>query len=213
VARLEREHHVIATPTSTETLEVPLDGLVEAEIRLAFGGGQMTVGPAKPGMLISGTFEGGVIQRTKGPGRIELQPASPGRPLVTWRPVHWDVGLTPEIPVDLHLDTGGNKSIIDLTQLRIRRLELQTGASETTIRLPAAGQTSVRVACGFASVAVEVPHGVAARIRGKVSLGSTQVDETRFPRVADGWASADYESALDRVDIAVEGGFGSVRVG
>lgn len=203
---------MITTPTSNETLAVPLDGLLEVEVRLGFGGGELTIGQAQPGMLISGTFEGGVTQKSNGRGRIELEPVNPGRTFVTYGPVHWEVGVTGAIPVDLRLDTGGNRATIDLTALRIRRLEFHTGASETNLRLPAAGQTSVRVACGFASVNVEVPQGVAARIRGTVSLGSTNVDETRFPRLIDCWASADYETALDRVDIAIEGGFGSVRV-
>jgi hypothetical protein len=96
--------------------------------------------------------------------------------------------------------------------LRIRHFELHTGASDTTVRLPAGGQTSVRVECGFAQVGLEVPHGVAARIHGKISLGSTEVDETRFRRTADGWSSVDYETARDRVEISVAGGFGSVRI-
>ena len=200
------------TPLANETIAVPLSGLVEAEVRLGFGGGELTVGPAQPGTLISGTFEGGVIQRSKAPGRIELEPLSPGRPLVTWRPVQWNMGLTTEIPVDFRLDTGANRSTIDLTGLRIRRLEIHTGASETNVQLPAAGETAVRVECGFASVNLVVPHGVAARISGTVSLGAIDVDESRFPRVAEGWASADYETAANRVDISVSGGFGSVRI-
>lgn len=200
------------TSTSDETLAVPLEDLAEANIRLRFGGGELTVGEAEPRMLISGTFEGGAIQRSTGPGKIELEPLMPGRPLVTWRPLRWTVGLTAEIPVDLRLDTGGNRSTIDLTSLRVRRLELHTGASETNLRLPVAGQTSVGVSCGFASVNLQVPQGVAARIRGTVPFGSISVDETRFPRLTDGWESTDYETARSRVDIAVEGGFGSVRV-
>lgn len=203
---------MITTSTPGETVEVPLGGLVEAEVRLGFGGGDLTVGQAQPHMLISGTFEGGVIQKSIGPGKLELEPVAPGRPLPVGHPLHWNVGVTAEIPVDLRLDTGGNRSTIDLTALRIRRLELNTGASDTEVRLPAAGQTSVRVACGFASVVLEVPAGVAARIRGKISLGSTNVDETRFARVGNSWMSADYETAVNRVDISIEGGFGSVRV-
>jgi hypothetical protein len=203
---------VVTTSTSNETLAIPLEGLTEAEVRIGFGGGELTLGEAQPGMLISGTCEGGVIQKWNGPGRVGLEPLTPGRPLVTWRPVQWNVGVTAEIPVDLRLDTGANRSTVDLSALRIRRLTVNTGASETNLRLPAAGQTAVRVACGFAAVSVEVPQGVAARIHGRVSLGSTDVDTSRFPRSFEGWASPDYETAVNRVDIAIQGGFGSVRV-
>ncbi len=200
------------TSAPIETLSIPIDGLGEAQIRLGFGGGELAIHRADPGMLVSGTFEGGVARRTVRPGVVELEPLDPHRPLVTWEPVHWDVGLTTEIPVDLRLETGANRSTIDLSALHVRRLELHTGASETTLRLPSAGQTAVRVDCGFASVKVEVPPGVAARISGRIGLGSTDVDQGRFPRSGDGWASPDFETARDRVDITVAGGFGSVRI-
>jgi hypothetical protein len=197
----------------SESLSIPLEGLSEAEIKLNFGGGELVIGQADQGTLISGQFEGGVIEKSKGRGKIELEPHDPARAWMAGCSRRWDVALTTEIPVDLRLDTGANQSIIDLTPLRIRRLELHTGASDTTIRLPAVGQTSVRVECGFAQVTIEVPRGIEARIRGKIALGSTDVDETRFPRFAGGgWASAGYESALNRVEIEVAGGFGSVRI-
>ena len=200
------------TSMTNETLDLPLEGLTEAEIRIGFGGGELTIGKAHPATLIAGTFEGGVIQKSSGPGRIALEPSQPGRVLLTWAPTHWDVRVTGEIPVDLRLDTGANRSSVDLTALQIRRLELHTGASETTIRLPATGETAVRIDCGFATVFAEVPEGVAARIRGKMGLGAIEVDEIRFPRGVDGWTSADFDTASNRVDISIEGGFGTVRI-
>jgi hypothetical protein len=70
----------------------------------------------------------------------------------------------------------------------------------------------VHVACGFALVTLEVPMEVTARIRGRLVLGSTEVDERRFPRAADGWASPDAGVDPDTTDIVLEGAFGTVRV-
>ena len=50
------------------------------------------------------------------------------------------------------------------------------------------------------------------RIDGNVVLGSIQVDEARFPRFGGDYQSADYGSAANRVDLAINGGVGSVRV-
>jgi hypothetical protein len=129
-----------------------------------------------------------------------------------WRPLRWDIGVTAEIPVRLRLETGANRSTIDLGALRVPRLELHTGASESVVRLPAAGRSEVHVQCGFASVTLDVPAGVAAQIRSTMALGSTAVDEARFPRSADGWESPDFDVAPDRVHLVIEGGFGSVQV-
>jgi hypothetical protein len=206
---------IIARPTSAaqaEQLSIPLAGLTEAQVKLNFGGGDLVVGQAEPGKLVSGTFEGGVRQRTHGLGRLELEPFMETWPLWWNRPLHWQVGLTSEIPVSLELHTGANRSSIDLSALRLRRLELHTGASETRVRLPGSGTTEVRAEAGLASLTIEVPQGVAARVRSKMALGSTSVDEARFPRTMDGWASADFDTAVNRVELDLAGGLGSIKV-
>jgi hypothetical protein len=45
-----------------------------------------------------------------------------------------------------------------------------------------------------------------------MALGSSQIDESRFPRSGDGHASPDFASAANRVDLDISGGVGAVRV-
>ena len=59
---------------------------------------------------------------------------------------------------------------------------------------------------------MNVPAGVAARIRSRMALGSSHVNETRFPRTSSGYESPDFGTATNRVDIDVQGGVGSVRI-
>jgi hypothetical protein len=125
----------------------------------------------------------------------------------------WTLGLTREVPIDLKVETGASRARLDLRDLKLRRLELKTGASESTVVLPgAAGATDVRAEAGAASLTFIVPTGVAARIKSKMALGSSQIDETLFPRMGDGYQSADYASAANRVDLDIQGGVGSVRI-
>lgn len=196
-----------------ESLAIPLGAVGRAAVRIKFGAGELVTRPAAPGNLVDGTFRGGVTQRALGPGQVELaQDMSAGIPFVE-RGSSWDVGLTAEVPLDLRLDTGAYRGRIDLGELRVATLELHTGASETHIRLPRnAGATSVRAEAGAASLTFEVPVGVAARIRARMALGSTDVDQARFPRIGDLFQSADYENATNRVDIDAQGGVGSLRV-
>jgi hypothetical protein len=143
---------------------------------------------------------------------VELEPYIAGWPFWFDRPLRWNLGITTEVPVDLRLETGANRSSVDLTSLRVRRLEFKTGASETRLRLPASGVTTMLAEAELAGLTIEVPAGVAAHIRSAVALGSTSVDEQRFPRTGDGWESAGYDTSADRVEIEVKGGLGSVRV-
>ncbi len=76
----------------------------------------------------------------------------------------------------------------------------------------AAGATTIKAQAGAASLTIEIPTGVAARIRTRMALGSTQVDTARFPRGGAGYESPDYSTAPNRVEIDVQGGVGSLRV-
>jgi hypothetical protein len=135
-----------------------------------------------------------------------------GVPLLE-RPSRWTMGLTTEVPLDLKIDAGASRAVLDLGGLRLRDLELQTGASETRVLLPrAAGVTTVKAQTGAASLTFEVPPGVAARIRTRMALGSLRIDETRFPASGNGYESPDFATATNRVDIDAQGGVGSLRV-
>ncbi len=196
-----------------ETLTVPLGDAKQAEVRIKFGGGELVTHRAAPGALVDGSFQGGVRHRVDSPGRVELrQDPDSGVPWFDHES-RWDVGLTAEVPLDLRLDVGAYRGTVDLRDLRIATLELHTGASDTMVRLPkAAGATSVMAQAGAASLTLEVPMGVAARIRTRMALGTSQVDQARFPRVGDVYQSVDYATAANRVDIDAQGGVGAIKV-
>jgi predicted membrane protein len=125
----------------------------------------------------------------------------------------WDFNLNPSVPLILRLETGASESRLSLTDLQVRELHLKTGASSTTIDLPAsAGFTRVTVESGAASVKIRVPQSVAAAIQVKSALAGIRVDTSRFPRAGAGYASTDYAEAANKVDIYVETGVGSVEI-
>jgi hypothetical protein len=111
------------------------------------------------------------------------------------------------------LETGASETRLDLDDLQISELRLKTGASSTNVNLPAqAGFTRVMVESGAASVDIRIPQGVAARIRSRGGLSSLSLDRSRFPRTGDTYQSADYDTALNKVDIDVQMGVGSVTI-
>ena len=197
---------------AVEALTVPLGDARQAKVDIRFGAGELAIHRAAPGALVDGTYQGGVRHRTIGPGHVELEQDLDGIPWLD-RDSRWDVGLTGDVPLDLRLNVGAYRGLIDLSDLRIATLDLHTGASETRVRLPrAAGTTSVTAQAGAASLTIEVPDGVAARIRSRMALGSHQIDPARFPRAGDVYQSLDYGTAANHVDIDVRGGVGSLRV-
>ena len=199
--------------TPVESLSIPLEGATDAAIRIAFGAGEIALMRGQPGNLVDGRYDGGVVVKRQPANRVELrQDTDRGIPWIE-RQSYWMVGLTGEIPLDLKVSTGAARADLDLSDLRVRSIELNTGASETRVRLPRnAGATFLKAQTGAASMVIEIPEGVAARIRSRMTLGTSDIDLTRFPREADGYASPDYATAANRADIEFQGGVGSVRI-
>jgi hypothetical protein len=168
-----------------------------------------------------GSFAGGLNQRARLDGRkLEVDMSVPREAGYSfpfgWTAggLDWDLRLNPAVPLELEFHTGASRSQIDLSELLVTSVELETGASATEMTLPqAAGLTRVKVQSGAAQVVLRAPGGVAARIRAETGLAHVDVDETRFRQVAaHRYESPDFATAINKVDIDVQTGVGSVRV-
>ena len=114
----------------------------------------------------------------------------------------------------MKIDSGASSSKLDLTDLKVVDLDIDTGASSTEVSLPVnAGNTRVDIDSGASSLNLHIPTGVAARIRVKSGIASVNVDSNRFPRQDGGlYQSADYATAANRADITIDTGVGSVEI-
>jgi hypothetical protein len=207
---------------TAETLNIPLSDINEAHIRFHHGAGRLDVNPSgTPGLLLSGSFVGGVEQRLDRSGaaaRLELRSRGDAM-FIGWpfgyaqNGLTWNVALTREIPLQLELETGASETRLNLQDLRVTDLVVKTGASSTVIMLPAnAGQTRVDLHSGAASTEIYVPQGVAGRIRVQSGLAGINIDQSRFPASGGGYETPGYDSATNKVEITVETGVASVTI-
>lgn len=200
-----------------EVVEIrePLDGARQAELRFHHGAGELLIdGRAPADVLYEGAFEGGVdADARRGADTVQVDLRARVDNIPVFGGANWRVSLNPTLPLALRFELGAGRYQIDLRDLQVKELSLNTGASSAEIELPArAGSTRATVRSGAASVNLRVPQGVAARIRAKGGLASIDVDTLRFPRLGDEYVSSDYETAANRVDIDVETGVGAVEV-
>jgi len=199
--------------TDIETLSLDLDGLTEAEVSIEYGAGQLRIdsSPA-PDKLMEGDFSGGVDYRLRG-NKLKLK-MPPDMWFWNWHVERkWAIRLTRDIPLQVRVQTGASQANLDLGDLRVTDLRIESGAAETTVHLPrAAGFTRVHIGTGAASSKLFVPEGVAARIKSTMALGTCRINEKRFERSGVEYISPDYVSAANKLDISIEGGVGEVWV-
>ena len=204
-------------PAKPVHFSLPLDGATRAIVRIKHGAGRIKVSSgAGAGLLIDGDFGNGVHakpQRNADTLDVELSPDDVGFPWFSDRGLDWTFALPVELPLELYMDSGANDVVFDLSNLRVTFLKINSGASSTQVNLPtSAGQTRVEIETGAASVVLRVPPEVAARIRGKATLGSLKINTARFPQSGSEYLSSNYDSASNKVDISFQTGVGSIEI-
>jgi len=205
---------------NVEHVTIPLEGAPQARLRVRHGAGRLDIhAGAGAGELLSGTFAGGLDYRARREGDVldvKLRVPEGGFPGPwNWHGgVEWVFGLSKEVPLALDLRLGANEARLDLAELRVTDLHLETGASSTNIMMPAAaGYTRADIHSGVGAVNVTVPAGVAARIRTRGGLAGIKVDTSRFPQAgSDTYQSADYAGAANRLDLDTETGLGALEI-
>ena len=202
-----------------ETIHIPLEGAHRAEIHIQHGVGHLRVSASESSdVIVSGTFRGGLAyERQQQDDTLQLKMRVRSHAPWKWfsgRGFDWDTKINKELPLELHIEGGLSENRLDLSDLQITDLHVEGGLSSTEITLPAhAGATQVYLESGLASLNVRIPEGVAARVQSESGLSSVHVDEKRFPKSGDIYLSPDFDRAENRVNIRVESGLGSVRIG
>ncbi len=211
---------VLFKPDTTErAVEVELEGASEAKIKFRHGAGRLHVHalPSGSANLLSGTTVGRPdvsVERgdRRAKVRISAEHAGWGFPQATTG-INWNLGLNPDIPLKLDVKSGASEIDLDLENLKVVELSVDTGASSTTVTVPAAaGFSTVSIKGGMAALKVVVPQGVAVRIQLQTGMMGVQVDESRFPKSGDVYESLDYLNATNKVELRFEGGMGSVDI-
>ena len=206
-----------------QQVSIPLEGASRARVRVSHGAGQLIVkSGAGSGELVNGAFGGGLDYRARREGdelNVKMRVSRDDFFFAPWMwgwgrgMLDWSFSLNDGLPIALELQTGASDMQLDLADLRVTDLRLETGASSTRLTLPAqAGHTRVDIQAGAASINIRIPPGVAARIRAMGGVSSIDVDQSRFPRTGGVYQSADYDTAANRAEIDVQMGAGSVDI-
>ena len=122
-----------------EHVSVPLEGSSRAQLRIRHGAGRLDIhSGAGAGTLLEGDFGGGVELSSRRDGdalNTTLSVSSQNFPFWdSWgESLDWSMGVTRDIPLNLDLETGANKSHIDLSDLLVTDLRLKSGASSTDL--------------------------------------------------------------------------------
>lgn len=212
-------------PTNAE-VTLPRDGARELSLRLNGGAGTYALSGGASA-LVEARSEGSDLRLSRNERRndlaeVRLDQVGPlseaGLRFDLFRfnvaPVDVRVRVASDVLTSLELNGGASDLTVDLRDVAVREVRVRAGASKIRLVLPSSprGDVPVRMDVGAATVEIEVPAGVEARVTtrgGAVSLGSANPRLEARGGVAE---TSGYASARDRVTITVDGGATSTSI-
>ena len=121
--------------------------------------------------------------------------------------------MPPNVEIEIDITSGASDLDLDLRNLNVRKLSIDSGATDIRIQLPTkAGETHIDINAGAADIDLVVPPTTAAQIKIDAPLKSTQIDTTRFIETNDGYQSPTYNHATNRVNIEIQALFTDFKV-
>jgi len=123
----------------------------------------------------------------------------------------WDLGLTSQIPLDIRYSQGAGSTQLDLSGLQLSALKINVGVGQTMVTLPATGNFDVGIDGAIGQIVINVPKGMAVRIRSNTALANLSVPGgyERSDRV---YTSPGYESAENRANLTIGMAIGNVSI-
>lgn len=125
----------------------------------------------------------------------------------------WDVGIAPDIALDLSMTLDATSSDVDLKALSLTALNAEANASTFRLVLPASytGDAEGRIKAAAGNVQVTVPPGAAVRIRIETKAGSRDVP-SRFIQKNGGYETPEYAGAKNRLTLTISANAGRVTI-
>lgn len=129
----------------------------------------------------------------------------------------WNVELSPDVSLELWLDSGSGRCDFDLSALDVSYLNIDSGSGNVDLTLSATSSFEGKLDSGSGSVDITLPEGVGMRITLDSGSGSFSPD-SRFDLISgerddDGvWETENYRSADCQIDLDIDQGSGSLRI-
>jgi len=129
----------------------------------------------------------------------------------------WDVGLSPNVPLDLTLDAGSGPCDFDLTGLQISSFVLDAGSGPIDLVLPSGSTFEATIDGSSGPITIVLPRSVGARVVLDSGSGHFSPD-ARFQLVkgkrhGDGtWETDNYHAAEHTILLEIDQGSGPISI-
>lgn len=235
----------------TEHLVEPIGSAQSASVLLALSDSPVTVTalPDSQNLVDAQlTYVGAINFHTSGSTKKTVRLSRNEADFLLFNPLYWDpslkweIGLTPQIPLDLTIDGGSGDSQVDLSRLVLEKLKVAMGSGASHYTAPVGGSSltiqvsggsgamewtipdrasfSMRLTGGSGSIHITLPSLPAVRLEvmnegsGEIKFPNDWVKQSGSQGDEGTWESPNYSQSPYKIDIVItRGSSGSIRIG
>ncbi len=127
----------------------------------------------------------------------------------------WEIGLSPQIPLEITLDSGSGSCLFDLSELMVEDFFLDSGSGSVHLILPEGQSFDFQLDSGSGSLRIDLPQDSGVRVVLDSGSGSFhpggEFGLVSGERSGDGvWESVNYDEADFRIEMTIDQGSGSI---
>jgi hypothetical protein len=200
------------------TVEKKLGTLIGSKFDFTFKSGSLNLTPLEQtNLLVKGELSSGNLGKepqvnfdpADGNATMTVTETSGNLPINT-SGSNWNLALSKIVPIELVLKAESSKNTFDLSVVRIVRMNLELGATETTLHLGKEENLTGTVKADSGTVTINLPTEKDSKV---LIPDSASVDiATRFTKVGEGYQTEGWEKAKDRLEIKVEPGSAKIII-
>jgi len=123
------------------------------------------------------------------------------------------LGLNKQLLYNIDFNTGVSKGDLDLSDIRVNDLEINSGASSIKVKLgePAGDTMTVRIETGASKIRIAIPESVGSEIKSDLSVSKKRYQG--FSKMKDRiYRTPDFESMKKKILFMIDGGVASVHI-
>ena len=124
--------------------------------------------------------------------------------------MRWTLNINRDVPLDLHFNIIAGQGLLDLSQLKIEALDVESVFGQAKVTLPA-GSYRAHVSGVFGQTIVTLPTNAGVKVKVSAVFGSSSVP-SGYTRAGDWFYSPNYDSAATKIELTAEEVFGQVIV-
>lgn len=186
-------------------------GLSAVRLETTFNGGELYINPGtRTDQWLEADITGfpvtTVEKRTGSRLDLEIKQVETGKKFPRFENNNvWTLQLYPDLPWDLFIKAGAVKSRLDLTGIKLNRLNLASGAGNIEIVLGDNGaDVPINIEAGASNITVHVPKNAGIQVRLRGALTHTNLPELGWLFGDKKYKTANYDEAEQRFNLDLD---------